>query len=186
MDGQIFRTVKDETTQELKTAWTNDWISGFEPYSYLDAQEVGIPYLQDTTSAMLIRFLPDSMSVLKSISFVITQGAQKSCSVALYDQDRNLLAQSETMSMANAGAFTLELDSNVKVSPRYSYFIAIMTTGNGYQLLGKNINIGTNNVFPCCLQSQNNLAGGTFPAVFENSIAQGNTFVPYLQVNGLY
>ena len=186
VENQIFRTVLNEQTQTLETAWSNDWLSGFELFSYMDAQEVGIPYQNDVTAAMLVRFMPDCRSVINSISFIITQGAQKDVKVALYDENRNLLSTSESMTMANTGRFSLSLNQNVKIYPQNSYFIAIMTTGNGYQLLGRNMTIGINNMLPCCFQSQNNLQNNEFPAAFDNTVIQGNKFIPYLKVNGLY
>lgn len=108
--------------------------------------------------------------------------------VALYDENRNLLSTSESMTMADAGMFSLSLNQNVKIYPQNSYFIAIMTTGNGYQLLGRNLTIGTNNISPYCFQSQNGLQiqNNQFPALFDNDVIQGNHFIPYLKANGLY
>lgn len=182
-ENQILRTVRNAQTQQLETAWADEMLSGFETYSYIDAQESSIPYASDSASAILVRCNPLADSYIKDLSVLITQGAERVFRLALYDKNRNLLGQTAETSLNQTGLVTRSLPAPVQVLHSESYFIGLLTSGNGYLLSGRTINIQTNNILPFAYQSQNNLAGNQFPETFSNEVKTGSTFVPYLAAN---
>ena len=182
-ENQILRTVRNAQTQHLETAWAEEMLSGFETYSYIDAQESSVPYASDSVSAILVRCHPLADSYIKDLSVLITQGAERVFRLALYDKNRNLLGQTAETSLNQTGFVTLSLPAPVQVLHSESYLIGLLTAGNGYLLSGRTINIQTNNILPFVYQSQNNLTGNQFPETFNNEVKTGSTFVPYLAAN---
>lgn len=158
-------------------------LSGFETYSYINAQESSIPYASDSASAILVRCNPLADSYIKDLSVFITQGAERVFRLALYDKNRNLLGQTAETSLNQTGLITLSLPDPVQVLHSESYLIGLLTSGNGYLLSGRTINIQTNNILPFVYQSQNGLTGNQFPETFNNEVKTGSTFVPYLAAN---
>lgn len=182
-ENQILRTVRNAQTQQLETAWDDEMLSGFETYSYIDAQESSVPYASDSASAILVRCNPLADSYIKDLSVLITQGAERVFRLALYDKNLNLLGQTAKTSLNQTGFVTLSLPAPVKVLHSESYLIGLLTSGNGYLLSGRTINIQANNILPFAYQSQNNLAGNQFPETFNKEVKAGSTFVPYLAAN---
>ena len=94
-----------------------------------------------------------------------------------------ILGQTAKTSLNQTGLVTLSLPAPVQVLHSESYLIGLLTSGNGYLLSGRTINIQANNILPFAYQSQNNLAGNQFPETFNNEVKAGSTFVPYLAAN---
>lgn len=183
VENQIFRTVKN-SQGELVTAWSNEMLSGFETFPYLDAQQSDIPYTYDTPSAILVRCNPLADTIINDLSVLITQGAEESFRLAIYDHNLNLLGQTAVTSLNQSGLVVLTLPTPVMLDHSESYLIGILTSGNGYLLAGKTVNLQSNNARPYVYQSVNNLTNNTFPNAFESNVLTGNCFIPYIQANG--
>lgn len=188
--GQVLKTVENPDTGENEIAWVDEtlsgfetYLSGFETYSYIDAQESSIPYASDSASAILVRCNPLADSYIKDLSVLITQGAERVFRLALYDKNLKLLGQTAETSLNQTGFVTLSLPDPVQVLHSESYLIGLLTSGNGYLLSGRTINIQTNNILPFAYQSQNGLTGNKFPETFSKDVKTGSTFVPYLAAN---
>ena len=186
--GQILKTIYNAQTQQNVVSWQNEMLSGFEVFSYIDAQNTGMITNNSNAMAMLVRCNPLSDTVISDLSVLITQGAQRQFRMALYDSSLNLLGQTELQSMETEGFKTIDLPTPINVEHGESYLIGILVSGNsnGYLFMGRTITLHANNIRPYCYASPNNLGEDTFPAKFNSEIKLGETFVPYICANGGY
>jgi len=186
--GQVLKTIFNTQTQQNEILWKDELMSGFEVYNYIEAQQSEM--LQSTTNAIaiLVRCNPLSDTIISDMSVLITQGATRSFRLAIYDSNRNLLSQTALQSMEVAGFKTVDLLNHVTVNHGESYLLGLLISGssNGYQLMGRNITLQTNNIRPFVYRSQNNISNDTFPETFNDERITGDTFIPYICANGGY